>query len=53
MISVDVYNMDTIEHIASFDIEFEWQYDNLIAFEKLLEENNIRYCEITTYQQEV
>lgn len=52
MISVDVYNMDTIKHIASFEIEFEWQYDALIAFEEVLEKNNIKYREITTYQQE-
>ena len=53
MISVDIYKMDTIELIASFEIEFEWQYDALIAFEALLEKNNIKYCEITIYQQDV
>lgn len=52
MVFVDIYNNVTCAHIASFEIEFDWQYDQVIAFEDTLTKNSIKYFEITTYQQE-
>lgn len=52
MIFVDIYNSDNCMHIASFEIEFEWQYEYIAEFEDKLTENGIKYFEITTYQQE-
>lgn len=52
MIFVDVYNDTTCVHIASFEIEFDWEYNQIIAFEDILTKNGIKYFEITTYQQE-
>lgn len=52
MIFVDIYNNANGAHIASFEIEFNWQYDDLFTFENALEEKGIKYFEITTYQQE-
>lgn len=52
MVFVDIYNDNTGTHIASFDLEFEWQYEELIAIEDELTERGIKYFEITTYQQE-
>ena len=52
MIFVDIYNDVNCAHIASFEIEFDWQYDQIITFEDTLTKNGIKYFEITTYQQE-
>lgn len=52
MVFVDVYTDTNCIHIASFEIEFDWQYDQIIAFEDTLTKNGIKYFEITTYQQE-
>ena len=52
MIYIDIYTTDKMIHLASFDIEFDWQYEELIEFEDKLSEEGIRYFEITTYQQE-
>lgn len=51
MIFVDIYNDATYNHIASFEIEFDWQYDQIVSFEDALTEKGIKYFEITTYQQ--
>lgn len=51
MIFVDIYNDATYDHIASFEIEFDWQYDQIVSFEDALTEKGIKYFEITTYQQ--
>lgn len=51
MIFVDIYNDANYAHIASFEIEFDWQYNQLITFEDTLTENGIKYFEITTYQR--
>lgn len=53
MICVDIYNDINCTHIASFEIEFDWQYEDLINFEDSLTANGIKFFEITTYQQEV
>jgi len=53
MVFVDVYTDTNCIHIASFEIEFDWQYDDLFILENALTEKGIKYFEITTYQQEV
>ncbi len=53
MIFVDIYNDANYAHIASFEIEFDWQYEDLVDFEDALSEKGIKFFEITTYQQEV
>ncbi len=52
MVFVDIYNNANGAHIASFEIEFDWQYDDLFDFENVLILKGIKFFEITTYQQE-
>ncbi len=52
MICVDIYNDNTYAHIASIEIEFDWQYEEVVIIEDELTERGIKYFEITTYQQE-
>ncbi len=52
MIFVDIYNAETNRVLASFDLEFDWQYEEIISYEDQLTENGIKYFEITTYQKE-
>lgn len=52
MVFVDIYNADTYAILASFEVEFEWQYEGIITFENMLTENQIKYIEITTYQED-
>lgn len=53
MVFVDIYNDANGAHIASFEIEFDWQYDDLFNFENVLILKGIKFFEITTYQQKV
>ena len=51
MVFVDIYNDANGAHIASFEIEFDWQYDDLFNFENALILKGIKFFEITTYQR--
>jgi hypothetical protein len=52
MVFVDIYDDATNAHIASFDLEFDWQYKEVIAVEDELTERGIKFFEITTYQED-
>ena len=52
MIFVDIYDADTHATLGSFEIEFDWQYTDIIAFEDALTKKGIKYFEITTYQED-
>ena len=52
MVYVDIYNDIDCSHIASFEIEFDWQLEDLVDFEDVLTIKGVKFFEITTYQQE-
>lgn len=52
MVFIDIYDNATNAHIISFDLEFDWQYEEVVAVEDELTERGIKYFEITTYQRE-
>ena len=53
VVYVDIYNDIDCTHIASFEIEFDWQLEDLVDFEDVLTIKGVKFFEITTYQQEV
>ena len=52
MVYVDIYDDIDCTHIASFEIEFDWQLKDLIDFEDALTAKGVKFFEITAYQQE-
>lgn len=52
MIFVDIYNSRNYSILGSFELEFDWQYDEIDDFEDKLTENGIDFFEIVSYQQE-
>jgi hypothetical protein len=52
MVYVDIYDDIDCTHIASFEIEFDWQFEDLVDFEDILVAEGVKFFEITTYQRE-